>query len=452
MIIKRSIKFDVEKRKVNDVVRTKNIPLKMRISHGGFTRYDIAISVRIDIEAWNAESQTVHPEFVNAEGRNADWINNILSRYKSFANDAFNLFELVEKRMPTPDEIKNIISEKAVAEGLKNEKQVVEVVSKNNFFDVFDIFTKTTSVMNSWSEGTIRRYSVLKNKLEKFDANLSFETINDDTLIRFMQSMFREKLLNSTINKKIKDTKGFLRWAFKKKYYHGDLHDNFNPKLKGTELVNEPIFFEWNEINYLYNFKIPEDKKHLEQVRDVLCFCAFTSLRHSDVEKLTRSDVKKNHILVVSQKTTDGLKIELNKYSRSILEKYKDCVFEKNRALPVTSNQNTNDLLKELGELAGFNEPTKVVYFIGEQRFEEVYPKYELLSSHVGRKTFVVNSLYLGVPGEVVMKWTGNNDYDALKPYIKIVEELKRNEMVKFDNMKVDKKFTPKFTPENNDI
>ena len=45
-------------------------------------------------------------------------------------------------------------------------------------------------------------------------------------------------------------------------------------------------------------------------------------LRYSDVAKLRRSDVKKDYISVVTQKTVDGLIIELNKYSRAILKKY----------------------------------------------------------------------------------------------------------------------------------
>jgi len=33
----------------------------------------------------------------------------------------------------------------------------------------------------------------------------------------------------------------------------------------------------------------------------------------------------------------------------------------------------------------------------------------------------------------VVMKWTGHNDYKSMKPYIKIVDELKVENMKKFD-------------------
>jgi integrase len=92
-----------------------------------------------------------------------------------------------------------------------------------------------------------------------------------------------------------------------------------------------------------------------------------------------------------------------------------------------------NDYIKELCKLAGFDEMLKVVYFVDNERKENVYPKYDLVGTHCGRRTFIVNSLYLGIPAEVVMKWTGHADYSAMKPYIKIVDRLKQESMKKFD-------------------
>jgi integrase len=86
-----------------------------------------------------------------------------------------------------------------------------------------------------------------------------------------------------------------------------------------------------------------------------------------------------------------------------------------------------------MGQLAELNEPVRLVYFKGNKRCEEVHPKHELMTTHCGRRTFVVNALTLGVPAEVVMKWTGHSDYDSMKPYIEIVDKLKASEMTKFN-------------------
>lgn len=42
-------------------------------------------------------------------------------------------------------------------------------------------------------------------------------------------------------------------------------------------------------------------------------------------------------------------------------------------------------------------------------------------------------ALSLGIPPNVVMKWTGHSDYKAMKPYIDIADSIKVNAMSRFD-------------------
>ena len=92
-------------------------------------------------------------------------------------------------------------------------------------------------------------------------------------------------------------------------------------------------------------------------------------------------------------------------------------------------------LLKELGELAEINEPVRETYYKGNERIDEVTPKYALLTTHAGRRTFICNALALGIPAQVVMKWTGHSDYKAMKPYIDIADDIKANAMNKFNQL-----------------
>ena len=45
------------------------------------------------------------------------------------------------------------------------------------------------------------------------------------------------------------------------------------------------------------------------------------------------------------------------------------------------------------------------------------------------------NALALGIPPQVVMKWTGHSDYKAMKPYIDIADDIKANAMSKFNQL-----------------
>ena len=92
-----------------------------------------------------------------------------------------------------------------------------------------------------------------------------------------------------------------------------------------------------------------------------------------------------------------------------------------------------NTYLKELGKLASIDDPVSQTYYIGNKRVEETCPKYELLNTYVGRRTFICNALSLGIPVQVVMKWTGHSYYKAMKPYIDIADDIKAESMSKFD-------------------
>jgi integrase len=163
---------------------------------------------------------------------------------------------------------------------------------------------------------------------------------------------------NSTVLKQIGFLKWFLRWSMKKGFHQNAAYETFKPKLKKPD--KPIIFLTRKEQEQLRDYQIPDSKQYLERVRDVFAFCCFTGLRYSDVYNLRRSDIKDDHIEITTIKTTDYLKIELNKHSRSIHDKYKDVPFKGDKVLPVISNQKMNDYLKELCELAGIDAPVHI--------------------------------------------------------------------------------------------
>lgn len=148
---------------------------------------------------------------------------------------------------------------------------------------------------------------------------------------------------------------------------------------------------------------------------------------------LKQSDVFDSYISLTTIKTADSIKIELNKYSRAILDKYAHEQYPGNLALPVISNQKMNDDLKEVGKLCGIDQPITITYYRGNERIDEIYPKYELLGTHAGRRTFICNALMMGIAPQVVMKWTGHSDYKAMKPYIDIADSAKAEAMKLFN-------------------
>ena len=365
--------------------------------------------------------------------QSASEINAALLGYYTELQEIFKRFEVAEI-MPSPAEVKEAFNNRH-GQNEKTELSSTDMSNvPSNFYEAFDDFVRVCGRQNDWTHSTFEKFAAVKNHLRNFRSELSFDFFDEEELTEYVQYL-REvrEMRNSTIGKQLSFLKCFLRWSFKQGMHSNNAYDTFKPKLKDTQ--KKIIFLTWEELNRLREFKIPPTKQALERVRDVFLFQCFTGLRYSDVFNLRRSDIKGDHIEVTTVKTSDSLIIELNDHSKAILEKYKDVEFENDKALPVITNQKMNDYLKELAELAEINEPVRQTYYKGNERIDEVTPKYALLGTHAGRRTFICNALALGIPPQVVMKWTGHSDYKAMKPYIDIADDIKASAMSKFNQL-----------------
>lgn len=370
----------------------------------------------------------VLPGFKNKYKQSANEINKAIAENETWIDEFFAKFDLLEKRIPNEKELKDAHK---IFLG-KEPKNSVEPKDSISFYDIYDKFIKEQSLLNSWGKSHKNRHNTAKNHLLEYRPDLSFDDVTKDTMIGFLNDLFDKDLCNTTIYKTLFYTRSFLSWASDEGYYSGNQHIKFKPKLKGADgNYKTVVYLSWDELMTLYNFNIPPEKRYLERVRDVLCFCSFTGLRYSDAYNLSKANVQKDRISILTYKTIDPLYIELNKYSTALLKKYENMPIDK--ALPVISNQKMNEYLKELGELADLTTPTKVIYFKNTERYEEIHPKHAVLTTHCGRRTFVVLALTLEIPLAVIMKWTGHKSYASMKPYIKIVDSLKKKEMEKFN-------------------
>lgn len=428
MNIKRNIIFTLESRKKDGVLIVENVPIRMRVNFAS-KRIEFTTGYRIDAAKWDSDKQRVRNGCTNKLKQSASEINASLLGYYTEVQEIFKKFE-VEEIMPTPEQIKEAFNalHKPIEE-VKPRKS-----TPNAFYKVFDEFVRDCGRQNDWTDSTYEKFAAVKNHLMNFRDGLTFDFFDEKGLNDYVTYLRDVKeMRNSTIGKQLSFLKWFLRWAFKKGLHQNNAYDSYKAKLKSTQ--KKIIFLTWEELNKLREFEIPAAKQALDRVRDVFLFQCFTGLRYSDVFNLRKSDIKGDHIEVTTVKTSDSLIIELNKHSKAILDKYKDVAFEDDKVLPVITNQKMNDYLKELAELAGIDEPVRQTYYRGNERIDEVTPKYTLLGTHAGRRTFICNALALGIPPQVVMKWTGHSDYKAMKPYIDIADDIKANAMSKFNQL-----------------
>ena len=452
MKIKRNVTFRLRAYgKNNDLYQ-----IRIRTTFNGH-RIDLKTGCQInDKSVWDDEIQLVKDGYKGPKGETALSINNELRNIKDQMDSAFKYFEAID-HIPTPlqlqkkyeERLNGTVPKRPAPEKKKQEKP------EPKFYDTYQQFLIEAGDKNAWTVATYQKMAALKEDLMVFKKSIKFSDITETWLTSFVHYLRDEKQLktprkkkgdredydaddlvgikNSTIEKKLGYLRWFLNWATDKGYNTNMAYKTFKPTLKSTQ--KKVIYLTKEELARIRDYEIPEDKSYLEAVRDVFFFCCFSGLRHSDVYNLRRNDVKGDHIEVTTVKTADSISIDLNKVTRDLLDKYKDFDFPGNKVLPVIKNQPMNRDLKELCKLAGIEEEIRITTYKGNQRIDEIKKKHELVGTHTGRRTFIVNALSRGIAPNVVMKWTGHSDYKAMKPYIDIVDSIRAKEMTKMDFM-----------------
>ena len=383
------------------------------------------LGYRVDLSKWSTDTQRCRNNTTHGEKKiSASVINREIGRYETAAEKLFYQYDR-ENINPNKQQFKEDFLKEV--RGIEPKKQV-----EKTFYQIFDDFVKEIGSKNSWMDSTYKKFYTLKNHLINYNDLLNFDNLNEEGLRQFVFYLINKaNLRNSSIELSLKFLKWFLKWATNKGYNNVKDFELFKPKFKKAE--KKVVFLEWEEPMTVYKYTFPKNKIYLEKVRDVFCFCCFTSLRYSDVSNLKWSDVTHNSIQVTTIKTNDTVEIELNDYTKNLLDKYKDFNFPHNTVFPVISNQKMNVYLKEMGKVCKINTPITITYYKGNERIDEVHPKYELLGTHSGRRTFICNALMLGITPEIIMKWTGHNDYKTMKPYIDIADSTKKEAMKLFN-------------------
>lgn len=434
MIIKRTIKLAIQSQ------QNASSRVRMRVSYNGY-RVDFQTGILLNKDSWDNLRQRVLPNDSNVTLAND--LNDHLSKMLSNMIEVFREFEL-RKVIPTPTELRKAFNLHQVPQPSHNDTtqksstlsvpQVANEESKikiRNFWKCYDEFVKVNGKLNDWTPATFEKFSALRNHLSDYDKKLSFEKFDEEGIANLVDFLGKKGMKNSTINKQLGFLRWFLRWCYEKGYHHNHTFEYFKPKLKNAP--KQVIFLTEKELEQLETLAIPQKYASLGVVRDVFLFCCYTGLRYSDVYNLTWEDIHHGKIEIVTIKTADRIQIEFNRKSQAIIDKYTDVHLPNKKVFPVISNQKMNKYLHELCKLAKIDTLIKSTHYEGNKRIDDVQPKYELVGTHCGRRTFICMALSKGIPPTVVMKWTGHSDYKAMKPYIDIADDVKSSYMKKFD-------------------
>jgi integrase len=162
-------------------------------------------------------------------------------------------------------------------------------------------------------------------------------------------------------------------------------------------------------------------------VKDLFLFQIFTGIRYSDLERVTKSFVKNDQLSFIMFKTNRRVSIPLHSKAKSILRKHNYEIGAKAKAL-----KNYNLDLKALCRSAGLTEEVSNLKLKLTDRIPESTPLCDLVSSHVGRTTFITNCLISGISPFIVMSYSGHKKIETLTYYMKLAGNTSEDAFLKF--------------------
>jgi integrase len=219
-------------------------------------------------------------------------------------------------------------------------------------------------------------------------------------------------LKTSTVGKTIKQLRIFLKNRMRKKIIAPiDLED-----FKILDEEADAIYLSKQEISRIYEADLSTNER-LMKYRNLLVLGCLTGLRFSDFSQLKPEDMR-NEMLYKKQSKSDGwVVIPLRKEAREILtDQFKN-------GIPRISNPEFNKYIKEVGKMAGIDNPVKFSHKKGNRDIVEVKPKYEWITSHTCRRSFCTNEFLAGTPVELIMKISGHKSVKDFYKYIKVTPE-----------------------------
>jgi integrase len=277
------------------------------------------------------------------------------------------------------------------------------------------------------SDITIGRYRHVLETLVAWSAatsnNLRFEGMTVEFYLAYSAWLSKTRSLSdATVSNYIKTIKTFLRWARYKGYHANTDYEQFYRDKR----TGETLALTVDDVRTLRDVDL-SDAPRLARVRDHFLLQCYTGMRYGDLQRLEprHMDEDAGVIRFTTEKTNTRCIIPITRPLRDLLVRYPSRHFE------FVSGVKQNVYLKELGQRVGMMQDMVTERYVQGRRVEEVHRKYELLTTHVARRSFATLSVRFGIPEAVIGIVMGHSRKGMLQQhYVKLDEEAVRDMVV----------------------
>ena len=284
--------------------------------------------------------------------------------------------------------------------------------------EYFDYYIKVKE--STAAKESVKKWSSVRQKIIAFQKSsrsvVLLKEVNEQFRIDFEDFCKKKQKLSANYFERVLS---FIKTICK---HAGQNNIDISPQLHGLRAKKEAvhkIYLTREEIELLHKSTMPNDD--LENSKDWLVISCNTAQRVSDFMNFKKTDMvdivngsnRIQAIKITQQKTGKLLEIPLFKMVREILDK-------RGGEFPeAISDQRYNTNIKKICQLVGIDE---VVFGSKMDKATKrlvtgYFPKYQLVSSHVGRRSFA-SCQYGHLPNTHIMAYTGHSTEKQLLAYI----------------------------------
>jgi integrase len=372
-------------------------------------RLKYSTGLKIHYKFWNVEKQLVKetkqfPGYAEYNTTLKDLSSCITHTYRRLINDRI---------VPTPEKL----------------KQPLNQILQKEKVETKDLLAFAENLIENLNRkpGTKRQLRQATRNLREFKEatkhSLHFDAIDLDFYDSYVNFLINKNYSKNTIGTLIKNVKLFMNEAVDRK-----LTTNLQFKIRRFKTMEEPsesIYLSQEEIKKLHETDFSSNPS-LEKVKELFVIGCYTGLRFSDLANLSEDNFFDKHtkLKIKTEKTGELVIIPMHRYVREIFTKNKGTLPK-----PI-SNQKMNAYLKEIAEIAEFNDDVLITCTKGGKNCSESFRKHELVTVHTARRSFATNAYLADVPTISIMKITGHRTEKSFLKYIKISQDDNVNKLL----------------------
>jgi site-specific recombinase XerD len=272
----------------------------------------------------------------------------------------------------------------------------------------------TTDRGKKYSVGTIKNYNQSLNALVAFSTarkvSIEFNQVTLGTYHSFIQYCNDQDWSLNYTGQHLKNWKCLMAEALQKGWHKNRIHEFDDFKTLSEETFD--IFLDEKELGRMIKHNLSFNYEY-DVARDWFIIGCYTALRVSDLKLLDETRLNNDTIILANEKTDERVVLPVHPHVRSILKKWKGFP-------PAMADQTINEKIKQVAQLCKITG--KVLYSVtkGGKRKDFYMQKWEMVSLHTARRSFITNARKNGMPDSIVMKLAGIRKPATLQRYDKL--------------------------------